>query len=168
MFTDKKAISEMLSYVMLIVIALALAALVFNYLEVLVPKEKPKCPEDISLIIDNVYCNASSRSLQLNVTNKGLFNIDAMYVRMGNQTKKVLNLINDPNSNTNNFFFINPIDTTQKALSPSSSYSWNSQNLNEISFRGNYALEIQAAVFVGKNLAVCENAISRQDVECVG
>lgn len=167
LFTDKKALSEIVSYVMLIVIAISLSVIVFAYLKVYIPKEKPQCPEDISLIIQKASCSISTYSnLNITLENKGLFNIDSAYIRFGLQEKKVLDLIESP---LNNFFFINPSNSSERFLPPQKQTEWYA--LFEPSYAstlstGGYALEVQPVVYVDKKLIICEKAIVRQNVEC--
>src|SRR3989344_5698760 len=115
LYTDKRGISEMISYVMLIIIAVALAVLVFNYLEVFVPKDKPKCSDDISLIIKELSCKISGENtnVAIKLENKGLFNVDSVYIRLGAKGRKVLKLVNNPDE-----YLINPENPSEIGLRP--------------------------------------------------
>jgi FlaG/FlaF family flagellin (archaellin) len=87
---SKKGLSEMVSYVLLIMIALGIAAAVFVWIAYYVPSinEREKCPEGVSLFIKQYSCDNTSKVLNLTVQNKGLFNIDGFFVRASNDTTK--------------------------------------------------------------------------------
>ena len=78
---NKKAVSLMVSYVLLIVITISLAVLVYSWLKLQANiEEMPKCPEDVSLIIVDYNC-LEENIINLSVKNQGNFNIDGMIVR---------------------------------------------------------------------------------------
>ena len=86
---DKKAISEMVSYVLLIVIALGIAAGVYAWLRFYVPSGggAEECSEDIAISINDYNCSAGNLSLDLE--NKGLFNINGFFIRAANESGKL-------------------------------------------------------------------------------
>ena len=88
---NKKGISVVLSYVVLIMIVIILAGMTYTWLKFRIPKEIPKCPDDISIIIKN-YCYVEEEIgeeddyeylLTVIFQNKGLFNIDGILIRYG-------------------------------------------------------------------------------------
>lgn len=152
LFTDKKALSEMISYVLLIIIALALSAVVYNYLTSLTPKEKAECPEDISLYLSEARCNITSNKLSFEYTNSGLFKTEGIYVRFGNISSTVRKTLN------NNQPYFNPSNPGENI----------DENLSISGYiAGNYTLEIQPLVKVKKQYALCEKVIVTKDVECL-
>ena len=115
---DKKGISEIISYVLLIVIAVGISILVYNFLIAYIPKGiVEECPDGVNLIVKNINCQGII--LQLNLTNKGLWNISAAYLRVGSAGKTVRQLIGSqtalapypfipsltPDASTNTLFF---------------------------------------------------------------
>jgi len=83
--TNKKAVSEIVSYVLLIVIALSLAAGVYTFLKSSVPNtdnEREKCPEDTSMYVSDYECSTTEtdKILTLTFENKGLFNVDGFII----------------------------------------------------------------------------------------
>lgn len=86
---NKKAVSEIVSYVLLIVIAISLAAGVYTFLKSSVPtpdKERETCPEDTSLAISDYDCYTSDENKVITLTfeNKGLFNVDGFIITATN------------------------------------------------------------------------------------
>jgi len=79
---NKRAVSEMVAYVLLIVITMALAVGMYAFLMFLTRgvNEIPKCPETLSLAIQDYSC-LGSKEIQVTIKNKGLFNIDGISVK---------------------------------------------------------------------------------------
>ena len=104
---NKRGISEVVSYVLLIVIAMGLAAIVYTFLKVYVPKEKPECKEGINIIVNDVSCinDGSNYILQLVLENKGLFEINKAYLRIG---RDAASYKEDIGSNPINLINFNP------------------------------------------------------------
>ena len=86
---NKKGISIIVAYVILITISIALAVLVYNWLKFYV-SEKPAedCPDEAVLVIKDYNCISQSGDpnyLNLTLQNKGLFTIDGFIVRVNNK-----------------------------------------------------------------------------------
>ena len=99
---NKRAISEVISYVLLITIAISMAAGVYAWLKFYVPsdQEKEKCQDDTALSIIDYECSIESQILRIVVENNGLFNTDGFIIRASNNYANIptamLVTINDP------------------------------------------------------------------------
>ncbi|MBU0760826.1 MAG: hypothetical protein KJ858_03990 [Nanoarchaeota archaeon] len=107
---NKKAISLMVSYALLVVIAVAMGAIIYPFLKSYIFSEKAECQQDISLTINRVWCNSTTTRITVELFNSGLFNIDGAFVRFSNESRVVR-----PQLNPRNETF------SQGALEPSSS-----------------------------------------------
>lgn len=160
---NKKAISEIVGYTILIVIAVSLSILVYSFLRLYIPKEKVTCEEDIRLIIQDYTCE--NGMLSLTITNKGLFKAGAFYLRFEDKDNDLKN-----QTNPDDFLLYGPNNTQN--LNPGESYSTNIYNLTKYGFEdinpeGNYSLELQPAILVEKKIVVCENAIiNYESINC--
>lgn len=94
MHKNKKALSEIIGYVLLIVSAIVISALVFQWAKSYIPKELPSCPEDVSVFVQTYSCLYSSSTKQttltLNLKNTGSWNIDGFYIKATNTSKQEL------------------------------------------------------------------------------
>ena len=72
---NKKAISIIIGYVLLVVIAISLSLLVYAWLKNYLPKDVEKCPDSVSLTISNYNCDIEENKITLTLRNKGFFNI---------------------------------------------------------------------------------------------
>ena len=156
---NNKALSEIVGYTLLIVIALGMAAGVYSFLKVYIPKEKPDCGEDVRLVIEDYAC--SSGKILVTLRNNGLFRADAAYIRLGPQTTKIKNQINPGDQ-----IYLTPPGSTTTGLDPGKSFSAEYTTSQAISGAGTYVLEVQPAVVKNRILTLCEKAIISQTVAC--
>ncbi len=92
----KKGISVMVSYVLLISIAIALSIGVFAWMKVIVKDAEPSvdCKEGTSIILENYECSEESISVAnganfiLNFKNNGRFSIDGVIVAVSEDVDK--------------------------------------------------------------------------------
>jgi hypothetical protein len=85
---DKRAISEVIAYVLLISVAIGLSLMVYNFLVHYIPSEEvDSCPEGVTLSLRDVYCDATGDEnyLTFEVKNTGLFGVDGFRVRVNDR-----------------------------------------------------------------------------------
>src|SRR3989344_210535 len=70
---NKKAVSEIVSYVLLIVVAISLSIIVYAWIKIQLPKEIIECPEGVSVIIKDYQCNEQNNIINITFQNKGFF-----------------------------------------------------------------------------------------------
>ena len=83
---NKKGVSQMIGYVLLVIIAISLSIAVFAFLKLYVPPGSPECPEEVKLTIDDYSCTETDPgeySLTVTFTNKGLLRVYGVYIRLG-------------------------------------------------------------------------------------
>ena len=161
---SKKGVSEIVSYVILIVIAVGLSVLVYGYLKKLANPPPEFCEEDIQLVVDSYNCtiSAGQTTVALDFKNKGLFKVDAVFVRMGNQSKEVLQQINRYQeyltNSSGSSVVLQPGEVIRQRYITSDP---------EITDSGDYKLEIQPATRSKKGLALCDKAVIAQTISCI-
>ncbi len=168
---DKKGVSEMVGYVLLIVIAVTLSALVYSFLRLYVPGESPKCQESINLIVKDYSC--SNGQLNITLQNKGLFTVDGAYVRFGEAGQKVKPLdLTKVKSGVDTFTCIlfndpqpacRPIGLSSP-LEPDKSVFRNYINLGITS--GSREIEIEPVSLVKNKQVLCNQAIIDIPITC--
>jgi len=85
---NKKGVSEILSYILLIVLAIALSGAVFvwlnNYAKHAVPEEK--CTESLDFTV-SYNCNNENypNAIEIKIKNRGLFSIDGFSIKYANE-----------------------------------------------------------------------------------
>lgn len=176
---NKKGVSEMVAYVLLIVIAVGLSVAVYAYLKVYVPKDKPECQQDIALIVQQKICTISPTGLTLEIQlkNKGLFSVNAAYIRIAPSDKNVREWINpdEAHDGEDADFYLAPIPGTleqkKAGLAPGASWPVSPPKiLTTNKFTGTssapYTIEIEPAVYSDDELTVCPKAVITQPVTC--
>ena len=158
MLKNKKALSEIVGYAILIVIAISLSVMVYSFLRLYVPKETVSCNEDIVLILEDYSCVASTKQLNITLSNKGLFKADAAYVRFGDESQQIRTQINNQS-----FLLYGPQNTP--GLNPGESFA-STYRIEAINSPGQYVLEIQPVVIKNKRLVVCEKAVITLPIQC--
>lgn len=161
---NKKAISEMVSYVLLIVIAVGISIAVYSFLRVYVPKnEMINCGSDVNLVIDQVSCSLTDSKINIELSNKGLFKIDGVYARVNLETKRVRFLLDDDvRFKTVDKGIKDSLMPGEKVLM---SYDWPDQV--PLSSSQKYILEVQPAKLNDKGkLALCDGVLTTLPISC--
>ena len=170
---EKRGLSEMVGYVLLIGIAISLSILVFTWMKLRIPKPTEYCPEDISLIIESYNC--SEGNINLVLKNQGLFNIKGFFIRgsysEGERPTKIMEYIEPDNPGE----FILLGEDSDGAynfpgnLEPGDKYGDDDNGWAkfEISEDELYSILIEPCIFdEEKNVKIlCDNAIIIQDVD---
>jgi len=93
---DKKALSEMVSYILLVVIAIGLSVGIYSWLRGQLPSEsEEKCSEDVAITIRDYDCDTTNDIITLTLENSGMFNIQGVYARGANEIGKITTLMLD-------------------------------------------------------------------------
>lgn len=152
---DKRGIEAMVSYVLMIVIAISLSVAVYGFLKFYSPKDQVKCEGDIQLAIDKLSC--SGNVLEITLSNRGLFTVDRLQVRIGQEDR-----ISKTVLNSNGYLFEG--EYASSGLPPGA--SWSKQYPY-----GNYSgaetreVEVQPAQVIDKQIILCEQVV-KKIVQC--
>ncbi|MEK9206924.1 MAG: myxococcus cysteine-rich repeat containing protein, partial [Patescibacteria group bacterium] len=87
---NKKGVSEMVGYVLLVVFAVIIGAIIFAWLRTYVPAEALNCPDGISVFIKEATFNASTLELNLSLRNNGRFDIAGYFIHATNSSAQEL------------------------------------------------------------------------------
>jgi hypothetical protein len=101
---NNRGVSEVVTYVLLIVTAISLSIIVFGFLQGIVPEDEESCPAGLGLVINEVKCE-SSNTVYITFQNKGRFKIDGVYARFsrdeGSVASEKLMPVGDVNNDLN-------------------------------------------------------------------
>lgn len=86
---NKKGLSVVVGYVLLIVISLSLSLMVYTWMKRSAIKPETTCPETISIMITNYECTTSSKEISLTLENNGLYNIDGAIIKVSTSLTKL-------------------------------------------------------------------------------
>lgn len=96
----KKAVSEMIAYVILISIALGLAVAIYAYLSYVVNIVKPPidCPEGTTISLESYECDTLTGYIRLTIKNTGRFNVDGIMAKFSDNLSKEPVVMLQPNT----------------------------------------------------------------------
>lgn len=155
---DKKGLSAMVGYVLLIVIGISLAALVYAFLKVYVPSDKPVCPDNVALSIEEFSCFNGAVKIKLN--NRGLFNVDGAYIRIGEEGRVFRQLLNEKDVHFTDW-------ASEEGLPPGEFWPKNGRAASfPYNKMGANILEVEPAMYVDNEWTLCGNAVITQAIEC--
>lgn len=107
-FRNKKGVSIMIGYVLLIVGAVVMGGVIYGWLQSYVPQETLECPDGVSLFIKDAKCASEGTGYKLNLSlfNNGRFQVDGYFVKVAyNENQEIAtediseNLIKGGNAN---------------------------------------------------------------------
>jgi hypothetical protein len=151
---NDKGVSLMIGYVLLIVIAVSISVGVFFYLKLYLPSEQQQCPKDVSLVIDSVSCE--NDVVLISLTNRGLFSLDGVQIRIGDASRLVKTFLNEENG----FIFFGDSDLE---LIPGE--DWNSPGYN-YQGSGIQEIEVEPTMAIENKIVLCNNAVASKIVDC--
>lgn len=176
---DKKAVSEVIGYILLISLAVVMSVIVYAWLKSYVPKDVNECPEDVSVFIEKYSCE--NEFLNLTFRNNGKFNVTGYYIKGTNNSENQELAIHDLSKyfgQTINFgkgkkvnnvvYFKNP-DTKdgENLFSPGDELTHVFEGMNEIDEGFIEVLPIRFQDYKNSpKLTSCTNAKIRQEIIC--
>jgi hypothetical protein len=80
---NKKGLSVIIGYVLLMTISIVMSALVYQWLKTYVPKDTIECEDGTSLMIKNLHydCTSTPKRLVITLKNNGKFKLDGYFIR---------------------------------------------------------------------------------------
>lgn len=148
---NKKGISEVIGYVLLVVIAISLSLLVYAWLKNYMPGEIEKCSDSASLAITDYSCN--EHKITLGIKNNGLFNLYGFIARVREEENGFFYEL----KNGTNYF------KEENGLEP------NEEDIRIFSYENHtQIIEIQIQPFIlgkKKEVILCDSAFISQKLE---
>ena len=154
--SNKKGVSLIVSYVLLIVIGISIAGLVYSWLEFYVsPGQELNCDDGTSLIIKDYDYSCVNNYINITLQNKGRFTIDGYIIRV--------------NDKVNSSFGIYVIGENATSLKPGYSISTNLSSANDIqgnNINGQLTLIEVQPYKIDKGTKVLCSSIAKQKLSC--
>ncbi|MEM4326009.1 MAG: hypothetical protein QXU40_01785 [Candidatus Pacearchaeota archaeon] len=90
---NKKGVSVIISYVLLVIFAVIIGGIVFQWLKTYTPFQSLECPEGVSIMVENVVFFTNTHKLSLNITNNGRFNLSGYLIKIKNNQNQEIPVI---------------------------------------------------------------------------
>ena len=85
---NRKGVSEMVGYILLVVFTVIMGAIVFAWLKTYVPAEALNCPDGVSVFVSEATFNDSTLKLDLSLRNNGRFDIAGYFIHATNSSSQ--------------------------------------------------------------------------------
>jgi len=166
---NKRGLSEIVSYVLLILIAFGLGTLIFVWLkDITTDKETEVCPpEGVSISIKNSVCDDSAETVTLTIRNAGRFNIDGLIVKGSNNPDA--EAWADLTENDDKLYPSGIFNIIQGSSGENSPLAPNTEGTYKFEYSGLGSLAkilVGAARSEDNDLLVCTESYISQEVEC--
>ena len=170
---SKKAVSEIIGYVLLVSFAIIISIVVYKWMKTYVPQEEINCPSGVSLFIDSYTLNEDT--LVLNLRNNGKFNVGGYFIYATDSPAKELATIDLSSMNVDPTSRLNPLGVKfgtyasgdQNTLAPNDMET-DSYNITSIS-EGIYSVEIVPIRWQTQDrkmiLVSCKDAKIREEIQ---
>ena len=145
---NKKAVSLIVAYVLLITIAVSLSAIVYTWLRGYVsPVKEVSCPEGTSIIIKDYDYNCTADTLNITLQNKGLFTTKGFIIRVNDRVGAEIG--------------VHKLDEQDLELKPGNETNQKySITQNKLTF-----VEVQAYIYDNSDKVFCEK-VAAQILQC--
>ena len=166
--TDKKAVSEMVGYVLLVTLVVTMGVLVYAWVKTYVPTATIECPDDVSIFIEDVNCTDSI--LKLNIKNTGMFNIAGYFIKAtSNPTEELATIDLSPNltsegNNASKAVLFLPENSVQVGDEKTSIFNLQGQVIYSIEITPVRFQEIDNKI----RFVSCSEATIKKEVNCIG
>ncbi|MBD3253097.1 hypothetical protein GF386_05160 [Candidatus Pacearchaeota archaeon] len=160
---NKKAVSLMISYVVLIAIAIALSIGIYSWLKIIASDVKPKVNCEEGTVLTLTDYKIIYRNLTIDVKNSGRFNIDGFIMTVSNDSDKppTMNLLGKE-VYKGYYYFMNPLKPGEKK---SMNFSNQTTKGYQIELDEVKKIQIQPFIEYERSIILCEDSVIEQDVE---
>lgn len=95
---DKKGISLMIGYILLVSFAIIIGIATYTWIKTYVPAESLECNEGVSLLVKNAEFDSETRELSLTLKNTGKFGIGGIFIHVKNNSNQETEIIDISNT----------------------------------------------------------------------
>lgn len=81
---NKRGISPIVGYVLLITIGISLGAFVYSWMRSNIPRESLKCPDSVSITLESYTYDCNKNHFNFSIKNNGLFSVAGYIIRATN------------------------------------------------------------------------------------
>jgi len=171
---NKKAISLMISYVILIAIVISVSVGVYAYLRVSADiSPEVDCKDGTSVIIGEYECFTgdafAAAGIDLEIKNNGRFSIEGVIVVVGSDSQKAPDTYLIPDSSTvqleGHYFFANKLKPGESETAKFSNKEKIGAVMQPVGFTDIEVIQLQPFIIEGTSKVVCTDAVIKQDVQ---
>jgi len=166
---NKKGVSNIIGYVLLIVITIVISTIVFQWMKTYIPTDSLDCPESVSVFVKDHSYNCTENQFNFTLKNNGRFDIAGYFIHGTNSSEQELAVIDLTLYNKMNSKGIVIFDNEINSLTPNNEVN-NAFDFSNTSFGQIYSIEIipiRYQLTNNKNRIVsCSNAKIKEVISC--
>ncbi len=162
---NRRGVSEMIGYVLLIGFAIAMSIGVYQLIKSYTPKSTLECPDGVSIFVMDYGCE--SNKLNLTLKNSGRFDIHGYFIHISNDSAASLatidlsqKLLCCDKKLSNGIEFNPPLAPTERRIE-----SFDTTGIGKV-----YSVEIIPIRYQEEKnkikLVTCSNALSKNEIKC--
>ena len=169
---NKRGVSLMIGYVILIAIAIALSTAVFFFLKLYLPSEKPQCYENIDLVIDESNCSiinfdpisglGAAANIYIAFSNRGLFSLDAAYIKFGEVDRTFRTILHDPERD----LLSSNCNGQSPNLRPGAQFCKPFTYSSTVSSSKVYEVSVEPLIWIDNKPVLCPESIVKKRIGC--
>jgi len=166
---NKKAVSLMLSYVILISIVIGLSVGVYAWLKTMsVSPEAVDCSEGTSVILEDYTCHPDGY-IELNLKNNGRFNVTGIILSVGDNPQQVPITYLIPQITggviEGHYQFPTPLKPGQNAIAVFTNKEYDVNRVEqEINFQNIEVIQIQPFIIQNSKRINCQQSVIKQEI----
>lgn len=151
--SNKRAVSTIIAYVLLIGLAVSMSILVHNWLKLYVAEDESQvCPDAVYLSIEDYSCSWNSNQLNLTLKNRGNFIIEDVSVKTSEDSESI---------GIDGIFLDYSVEIS---VGESKNLTYSIDGLN-YGHDNNISIEVQPVIFDDGEIIYCSQTIN-QDIFC--
>ncbi|MEK6848739.1 MAG: archaellin/type IV pilin N-terminal domain-containing protein [Nanoarchaeota archaeon] len=86
---DKRGLSEIVGYVIIVVIAISISFGVYAFMKSYLPKFTEECPQELTIGVKDYLCDPTADTIELKILNNGNFNADGFLIRGSDKSEGI-------------------------------------------------------------------------------
>ncbi len=171
MLKQKKAVSLMVSYVILITIVIGLSVGIYSWLKILANATPvADCEEGTSLILDSHSCSIGRAEFTLK--NNGRFNVDGVVISVGNDASSFPTTYLIPYETggvvSGTYYFNIPVEPGEIGTASFKDKEKIGGITQDITFNEIKIIQIQPFILDNNKSVICKNAVIKQEItDCI-
>lgn len=166
---NRKGISIMIGYILLIVIAIIISTIVFQWLKTYIPTDPLECPDGVSVFVEDYTYNCTTNQFNFTLKNNGRFSIAGYFIHATNSSEQGVATIDLSEYTSSEVGGAVIFGADVNSLMPNNKIS-NVFDLSNTSFQQIYSVEILPVTyqaFRNKNRIIsCGNSKIREEISC--
>lgn len=169
---NKKAVSIMIGYVLLVTFAVIIGAVVYQWVKTYVPRDSLECPDGTSLFIKDYTYDCYNNELILTFRNNGKFDIRGYYIHATNSSEQELATIDlsqfyigTPPRVGNSILFYGPAEDNPFKPNSEDTHNFNSITIGQIKAIDITPIRWQKEDNIQRTLS-CTNSKIKETIYC--